>query len=195
MPQRTSFLSRIPIGFLVLVGLAACLDKKATDETAGEEHFSMPLASEEVLISRCAPWLIDNPQDSSQRQHNEIVNIIIDKGWDLQLAENGTFYHIIRMGEGESIKWGDRLSVHYTGYDLQLNVFESSRMRNKPFVFYLGNVIKGWNDGLPLIKEGGRIILAIPAYKAYGEKGFTNLVGPDQHLIFDIEIIEKIAEQ
>lgn len=152
----------------------------------------MPTAAEDEIVTRCAPWLIVDPKDSSDFQQNELVNLIIDRGWDLQISDSRLFFHILQKGDGQAIKWGDRLEVNYTGYDLQLQVFDSSYKRGGSFEFYLGNVIRGWNEGLPLINEGGRIILVIPAYKAYGSEGFGRMVAPDQHLIFDIEILRKI---
>ncbi|MCB0687042.1 MAG: FKBP-type peptidyl-prolyl cis-trans isomerase [Saprospiraceae bacterium] len=193
---------RIKTGLLlltILVGLSfylsviGCGQSKSEQEPL-EEDFVMPSIAEEVVITRCAPWLIDNPEDSSEVQHNEVVNLIIDHHWDLQQTSNGLFYKILKPGDGSSIAWGDRLKVDYTGYDTDLQAFQSSRQRGQPFTFYLGNVIQGWNDGLPLIKVGGRIILLVPAYKGYSSKGFGSLVKPDQHLIFDIEVLEKIEE-
>jgi FKBP-type peptidyl-prolyl cis-trans isomerase len=60
--------------------------------------------------------------------------------------------------------------------------------------FYVGNVIPGWNEVLPMLGEGGRGIFVIPANKAYGEEGFGALISPGQHLIFDIRLL-KILEK
>ncbi|MBK8502789.1 MAG: FKBP-type peptidyl-prolyl cis-trans isomerase [Saprospiraceae bacterium] len=178
--------------FLFLVAFSCSVESTKTSSVASE--FIMPSASEEDLIKRCAPWFYDNPIDTGQIQHNQLVNLIIDQGWDLQVTKSGIFYHILQKGDGLSVIWGDRVSVHYTGYDLNLQPFHSTRRANTPFEFYLGNVISGWNDGLPLINEGGRLLLLIPSYKAYGTQGFGDLVAPNQHLIFDIELLQKLND-
>lgn len=165
---------------------------------AGCEHnqqestsLQIPTVREEDITIRSAPWFIGNPGDVSEVQHNQVVNLIIDRKWDFQMSDQRIFFHIIRQGEGEQISWGDQISVHYTGYDVELRPFDSSRSRKTPFNFYVGNVIKGWNEGLTLVKEGGRVILLIPSYKAYDDEGFRDLVAPGQHLIFDVEILAK----
>jgi hypothetical protein len=182
---------RLTIIFLLSVVFSGCIESTNTSDSTNE--LSMPLVPEEDLIIRCAPWFYDNPKDTGQLQHNEIINLIIDHGWDLQMTPSGIFYHIFQKGTGQSVGWGDRVSVHYTGYDLKLRTFHSTRKANKPFEFYIGNVIDGWNDALPLVKEGGRVLLLIPSYKAYGAGGLRDLVAPNQHLIFDIELLQKLT--
>jgi FKBP-type peptidyl-prolyl cis-trans isomerase FklB len=167
------------------------VESTKTNITTGK--LIIPSAAAEDLITRCAPWFYDDPIDTAQLQHKELVNLIIDEGWDLHVTEGGIFYHILQKGNGLSVIWGDRVVVHYTGYDLQLQPFHSTRKSNTPFEFYIGNVISGWNEALPLIHEGGRLLLLIPSYKAYGAQGLGDLVAPNQHLIFDVELLQKSA--
>lgn len=192
--KGSSIASYLLIGFISLVSTIGCFESK-TDREEGELTFIMPTSTEEIVTTRCAPWLIVDPRDTSEIQHNEVVNLIIDQAWDVQKSAENIFYHILKEGHGRTISWGDRLEVQYTGYDLKLKVFDSTFKRKTPFRFYLGNVIQGWNQGLPLIREGGRIILLLPSYKAYGANGFGHLVAPDQHLIFDVEVLRKIDDQ
>jgi hypothetical protein len=178
--------------FLVTLLVSACHGgKKPVDQTVIS---LIPMVSEEELVIRCAPWFIDSLEQPGEIQHNEVINLIIDRHWDLQMSESALFYHIIRPGDGPAVAWGDRLVVHYTVYDTNLQPLDSSHKRRTPFEFYLGNVIQGWNEGLPLIRTGGRILLLIPAYKAYGEEGLKDLIPPGSHLLFDIEILRKIEE-
>lgn len=178
--------------FLVTLFVLSCHEgRKPVDQT---DSPSILVVSEEELVIRCAPWFIDSPEQPGEIQHNELINLIIDRHWDLQMSESGLFFHIIRPGEGPPVSWGDRLAVHYTVYDTNLHTLDSSHKRRAPFEFYLGNVIQGWNEGLPLIRTGGRILLLIPAYKAYGEEGLDDLIPPGSHLLFDIEILRKIGE-
>ncbi|NND34922.1 MAG: hypothetical protein HKN76_20215 [Saprospiraceae bacterium] len=151
---------------------------------------SIPTIQEDEVIARCSPWLADQIDSDVARQQNEVVNYIIDKKWDLQMGSGGIFYHIIAAGEDLKASWGTRVSVHYNGYDLEGNVFDSSYKRAQSFKFYVGNVIPGWNQALPLLGKGGKAFFLIPAYLAYADEGFMDLVPPGQHLIFYIELIE-----
>ncbi len=91
------------------------------------------------------------------------------------------------MGEGSAAAWAEKVSVHYNGYLLDGNLFESSYQRDKPFSFYVGNVIEGWNSALQMMPIGSRGVFMIPSHLAYGAEGFGQIVGPHQHLIFEIE--------
>ena len=179
---------------IFMLAVAIGCNIESTDTTNPSNKLIIPVAEEEALAIRCASWFYDNPTNPDQIQHNEIVNLIIDKGWDLQITQGGVFYQILQKGTGPSIAWGDRVSVHYTGFDLKLRPFHSTRGKNTPFEFYIGNVIEGWNEALPLVKEGGRLLLLIPSYKAYGAQGLQDLVRPNQHLIFDIELVKKLND-
>ena len=80
--------------------------------------------------------------------------------------------------------------VHYNGYKLDGSLFDSSIARKKPFRFFVGNVIDGWNKALPRLGVGGRGVFIIPYHLAYGSIGFKTLVGPNEHLLFEIELLE-----
>ncbi len=83
------------------------------------------------------------------------------------------------------------VTVHYTGMLLTGEIFDSSRKRNKPIEFKLGEgmVIKGWDEGIPLASVGGKIKLIIPHWLAYGPNARTGIPA-DSHLIFEVEMLE-----
>ncbi|CAG7854418.1 SubName: Full=Related to FPR2-FK506/rapamycin-binding protein of the ER {ECO:0000313/EMBL:CCA74884.1} [Serendipita indica DSM 11827] len=88
---------------------------------------------------------------------------------------------------------GDKIQVHYTGKLFSNgSKFDSSVDRGKPLAITLGvgQVIKGWDEGLVGMVIGEKRKLTIPAHKAYGDRGFTNLIPPNSCLVFDVEMVD-----
>jgi FKBP-type peptidyl-prolyl cis-trans isomerase FklB len=100
-------------------------------------------------------------------------------------TDSGLQYKIIEPGSGKTPKPTDEVTVNYRGTLTNGNEFDSSYERGEPAKFRLDGVIKGWTEGLQLIKEGGKIQLVIPPKLAYGQRG------PLGHrtLVFDVELI------
>lgn len=100
-------------------------------------------------------------------------------------TESGLQYQIIEPGTGKTPGPTDQVTVNYRGTLVDGKEFDSSYSRNQPTSFQLDGVVKGWAEGLQLIKEGGKIKLFLPPALAYGERG------PLAHrtLIFDVELL------
>ena len=98
---------------------------------------------------------------------------------------SGLQYKIIEEGSGASPAATDKVTVNYRGTLIDGKEFDSSYKRNKPATFKLNGVIKGWTEGLQLIKEGGKMELYIPPELAYGERGAL----ANQALIFEVELL------
>jgi FKBP-type peptidyl-prolyl cis-trans isomerase FklB len=105
---------------------------------------------------------------------------------------SGLQYKIITPGTGAFPKDTDQVRVHYTGTFIDGKVFDSSIERNEPIVFGCNQVIPGWTEGLQLMQTGARWMLYIPPALAYGEKGAGGVIGPNQALIFEVELIEIV---
>lgn len=107
-------------------------------------------------------------------------------------TESGLKYVEIQEGTGETPKTGQTVIVHYTGTLENGKKFDSSRDRNQPFSFNLGigQVIKGWDEGLSTMKVGGRRQLIIPPELGYGARGAGGVIPPNATLIFDVELLE-----
>lgn len=96
----------------------------------------------------------------------------------------------LKKGDGKAASKDSTVTAHYTGA-LAKNgeIFESSKDIGQPVTFPLADVIKGWQEGVPGMKEGGTRRLIIPAELAYGESGKPPKIGPNEPLVFDIELI------
>lgn len=108
-------------------------------------------------------------------------------------TESGLQYKITKKGEGKMPKQGDMVVVHYTGKLTNDTVFDSSKNRNEPFKFKIGvgQVIKGWDEGIALLCEGDHATLTIPANLGYGERNMGKIPA-NSTLIFDVELIKVI---
>ncbi len=102
---------------------------------------------------------------------------------------SGLQYEIMSEGNGTSPKSTDTVTVHYRGTLIDGTEFDSSYQRGRPATFRLNQVIKGWTEGLQLMKEGGKRRLFIPSHLAYGKRGAGKLIGPGEALIFEVELI------
>ncbi|WP_084675864.1 FKBP-type peptidyl-prolyl cis-trans isomerase [Candidatus Paracaedibacter acanthamoebae] len=96
-----------------------------------------------------------------------------------------------KIGDGAEAKAGQLVTVHYTGRLTDGTKFDSSVDRNQPFRFMLGvgQVIKGWDEGVVGMKIGGQRKLVIPAEKGYGARGAGAAIPPNATLEFDVELI------
>lgn len=103
--------------------------------------------------------------------------------------ESGLQYKILKDGKGKQPKATDTVSVHYRGTLINGTEFDSSYKRNEPATFPVNGVIEGWQEVLPLMKEGAKWQVWIPANLAYGARGAGGAIGPNETLIFEIELL------
>ena len=103
---------------------------------------------------------------------------------------SGLQYKVIREGTGKRPGPTSRVTVNYEGRHINGEVFDSSYKRHKPITFALNRVIKGWTEGLQLMKEGAHYQLFIPPELGYGHRGAGVAIGPSETLIFDVELLK-----
>ena len=112
---------------------------------------------------------------------------------DTHETASGLQYEILASGDGESPASGDTAVVHYTGWLTDGAKFDSSVDRGQPFEFRVGqgNVIRGWDEGVALMKVGDKWKFTIPPELAYGERSIGNgLIPANSTLVFEVELLD-----
>lgn len=109
---------------------------------------------------------------------------------NVKTTASGLQYIMEKEGTGKQPNANSVVKVHYEGKLIDGTVFDSSLSRGEPIEFPLNGVIKGWTEGLQLMKEGGEATFFIPANLAYGERGVPNAIPPNSTLIFKVQLIE-----
>ncbi len=107
---------------------------------------------------------------------------------------SGLQYLVLTEGTGKSPKATDTVEVHYRGTLINGSEFDSSYARFTTVEFPLNRVIKGWTEGVQTMKEGGKTRFFIPSELAYGKRGAGIDIGPDETLIFEVELIKVFAD-
>ena len=108
---------------------------------------------------------------------------------EVKTTPSGLQYEVLEEGTGVQPTAGDRVTVHYTGKLIDGTVFDSSVDRGEPATFGVTQVIPGWVEALQMMKAGSKWRLFIPSALAYGPQGAGDIIGPNQTLIFDVELI------
>lgn len=110
-------------------------------------------------------------------------------------TESGLQYRIINEGNGDKPAATDKVKVHYRGTTIDGKEFDSSFKRNQPATFAANRVIKGWTEALQLMPVGAKYELFIPANLAYGPRGAGGDIGPNETLIFEVELLEIVKPE
>jgi len=148
------------------------LDNIQNEEQLRNEDMKRMAKMQEEEISKMQTYLDDN-------------NISVEP------TSSGLYYIIQSKGKGRQAKAGDKVKVHYTGKFLDGTKFDSSHDRNQPIEFELGKgrVIRGWDEGIALMKKGEKATLVIPSSIAYGPSGRQG-IPPYSTLVFDVELLD-----
>jgi FKBP-type peptidyl-prolyl cis-trans isomerase len=113
----------------------------------------------------------------------------------VQTTPSGLQYKELRPGTGASPKATDTVVVNYRGTLINGVEFDSSYLAGRePAEFPLNRVIRGWTEGLQLMKEGAKFVFYIPSELAYGKRGSGIDIGPDETLIFEVELLKVWAD-
>ncbi|MBN2891766.1 MAG: FKBP-type peptidyl-prolyl cis-trans isomerase [Bacteroidales bacterium] len=155
---------------IAFVFLGACKNNEKADEKVDEKVVDKQEKVEKVYT--IDDYLKDN-------------NIAVEP------TSSGLYYIETEAGTGEQAKPGDIVVVHYKGTLLDGTKFDASYDRGEPFEFKLGagEVIKGWDEGIALMKVGGKATLILPSDLAYGNRAVGGVIPANSPLLFDVELV------
>jgi len=164
------------------------------------EHNKTSITMEEAMDYIDAAFMQINARQMEQRLLEAEKNRAEGEAFLAKNAEkpgvlvtpSGLQYEILLEGSGEKPGPGDTVLVHYEGSLIDGTIFDSSYERGEPLDVPLDMVIAGWSEGLRLTREGSRVKLYIPSDLAYGENGVGRDIGPNELIIFDVELIAII---
>jgi peptidylprolyl isomerase len=121
---------------------------------------------------------------------------VVAKMWDVdstlfKTTASGLKYAIVKEGDGALVGKEKQITVHYSGFLLDGNRFDSSVERDEPFTFIagVGQVIPGWDEGVQLLKKGSKARFIVPSNLAYGDRDLGK-IPPNSTLIFDVEVLD-----
>lgn len=155
----------------VMMGFQAIMQQKQQEQQKLEQEKKMKAAEDNK--KKGAAFLEENKKKEG-----------------VKVTESGLQYKVVKEGTGKKPTAENKVKVHYKGTLINGKKFDSSYDRNQPLEFNLGGVIKGWTEGLQLMKEGAKFVFYIPSELAYGERGAGRDIGPNEVLIFEVELLE-----
>lgn len=139
------------------------------------------------LVKNAAKKAMDRRREEIEKVEKEISN-----RWPNTVkTPSGLQYVVLKKGDGKGFpKYGNPVTVHYTGTLLDGRMFDSSVHRGQPATFKIGQVIEGWNEALVTMSRGEKRTLIIPPELGYGVQGYPGIIPPNSYLIFDVELLD-----
>ena len=161
---------------------------KAMNDVFGDNSLKIDEMTSNMVIQN----YFENLQSSVAEKSREegLAFLEENKGKENVVStESGLQYQVLEAGSGPIPKEDDTVTVHYEGKTIDGNVFDSSMERGEPVSFPVNGVIQGWQEALQLMPVGSKWRIWVPSDLAYGERGAGRDIGPNETLIFDVELL------
>jgi len=206
-PSLTSEKEKLSYSIGMDIGQNFKQQKFDIDTAAFQEGFKATLADAKTVLSteEAKTILTDFQQKlltEREQQLKQLAEANLQKGkqfldsnakkTNIVSLPSGLQYRVIQEGKGTSPALSDIVTTHYRGHLIDGTEFDSSYKRGEPVSFPVQGVIPGWSEALQHMKPGAKWELFIPAALAYGETGAGRLIGPNETLVFEVELL-KIA--
>lgn len=174
-----------------LLVLTACGPESTTSTSSSDVESAAPASANDTTETEIAETEMTEA-DASEADTTEVTTNT-NEG-DFMKTATGLEYTEVEAGTGPAPQAGDIVAVHYTGTLTNGVVFDSSYQRNEPIQFPLGTgrVIPGWDEGIALMKQGGKAKLRIPPELGYGAQGAGGVIPPNATLLFDVELVDVL---
>lgn len=165
------------------------------DGIAGNEP---AVAQEDIQVALQAFSEAINAEMSEQRDAEAEANVAEGEAFleenaqrdEVMVTESGLQYEVLEEGEGPTPGPEDQVTIHYRGTLIDGTQFDSSYDRGEPATFGVTGVIPGFSEGLQLMPVGSKYKFYIPGQLAYGPQGSGQVIGPNETLIFEVELLE-----
>ena len=153
--------------------------ERAIADSVGQAPAAQEEVSQTLVAQGSASDLMETTEGDAMAEENVMT------------TDSGLKYVVLAEGDGAQPQTGQRVFVHYVGTLEDGTQFDSSRDRGRPFDFTIGRgqVIKGWDEGVGMMKVGDRRKLIIPPELGYGARGAGGVIPPNATLIFDVELL------
>ncbi len=169
----------------IVAGMNTALEKKSTgtDEQKMQMFLSMYL---QKLAMQQAEENLKNGQEFLKKNAQKA---------GVDTLAHGIQYKVLKEGNGAMPKATDKVKVNYKGSLIDGTEFDSSYKRGEPTEFYLNQVISGWREAIQHMPVGSKWEIFIPADQAYGNRGAGGAIGPNETLIFEVELLEIVTPE
>lgn len=175
--------------------VAAMKDVLAAEGDARSEEFMKSLKYPPTSINNAFNTFLDKKRQREALQGKEESEAFLAKNAKkagITVLESGLQYQILEAGNDVHPTVSDTVYVNYTGTLIDGTEFDSATDTENPLAIPLKSVIKGWQEGLPLIGEGGHIVLYVPSDLGYGTQG-NPVIKPNSALVFDVTL-QKVGK-
>lgn len=184
-----SSLKKLPVDMQIDYVTAGLRDTLADEAKLSQEEFQTVMKGFVSELQTAQREKAAGEAEANREAGEKFLSENKDKE-GVKVTDSGLQYQVLEEGDGPKPSADDRVKVHYEGRLIDGTVFDSSRERGEPVTFPVNGVIPGWTEGLQLMREGSRFRLFIPPDLAYGERGAGDKIGPNQTLIFDVELLQ-----